>query len=386
VPDPLHVLEVVPYYEPAWAFGGPPKVMSEEARELVRRGHDVTVFTTDALDADHRVEPAGAVELDGVHVHRFRNLSNGAAFHRYRFQPRGMRRALTTVRADVAHLSELRHELAILTWRACHRRDIPLVVSAHGTLPRRGGWKGRIRGLYDQAFVDPMLRGGAGFIAQTEHEGRLYVEQGAPADRVHLVPLGIDAPPAPTDEGCPDLGVPEGAQVVMFLGRIHVLKGVERLIRGFAAVAAEHPDTWLVIAGRDDGGLAAARDLAASLGVAHRVTFPGALYGARRFDAYRRADLFAITPTHFEETSLASLEAASVGTPLLVSTQAEVPHLEECGAGRTIGADDDPSAGLSDLLASDLAAAGSSAAAMIAEHHLWPRVGERVERIFRDVA
>lgn len=384
--DRLRVLEVVPYYEPAWAFGGPPKVMSEEARELTRRGHDVTVFTTDALDAERRAEPSGLVDLDGVAVHRFPNISNAAAFHRYRFQPRGMRRALASVPADVAHLSELRHELAILTWRACRRRDIPLVISAHGTLPRRTGWKGQIRGLYDRAFVDPMLRHGAGFIAQTDHEAALYVEQGAPAERVHLVPLGIDAPPAPTAEGCPDLGVPDGARVVMFLGRIHPLKGVDRLVRGFARVAKEHDDTWLVIAGRDDGGLAGAQALAADLGIAARVTFPGAIYGERRFDAYRRADLFAITPTHFEETSLASLEAASVGTPLLVSAQAEVPHLVAAGAGASIGADEDPALALGDMLDRDLAAAGDAAAAMIAEHHVWPQVGNVVEQIFREVA
>jgi len=386
VGDPLRVLEVVPYYEPAWAFGGPPKVMTEEARELTRRGHQVTVFTTDALDAEHRARPSGHSVLDGVDVHRFRNISNAAAFHRYRFQPRGMRRALAAVSADVVHLSELRHELAILTWQAARKRDIPLVISAHGTLPRRDGWTGRIRGLYDRAFVNPMLEHGAGFVAQTDHEVAQYVEQGAPADRVHLVPLGIDSPPAPTAEGSPDLGVPDGARVVMFLGRIHPLKGVERLIRGFAEIASAHEDTWLVIAGRDDGGLEPARALAAQLGIAGRVTFPGAIYGERRFDAYRQADIFAITPIHFEETSLASLEAASVGTPLLVSDQAEVPHLEACGAGTCIGAHESPGPALGAMLDQDLAPAGAAAARMIDDHHVWPKVGERIEQVFRSVS
>lgn len=384
--DRLRVVEVVPYYEPAWAFGGPPKVMSEEARELVRRGHDVTVFTTDALDAHHRAVPSGLLEMDGVSVHRFRNVSNTLAFRRYRFQPRGMRRQLRSIAADVVHLSELRHELAILTWRACSRRDIPLVVSAHGTLPRRDGWKGRLRGFYDRAFVDPMLHSGAGFIAQTSHEAELYQRYGAPSERVHLIPLGIDAPPDPTSDGCPDLDVPEGARVVMFLGRIHELKGIHRLLRGFASAARAHPDVWLVVAGRDDGALRSSRDLAHVLGIADRVTFPGALYGLRRFDAYRRATLFAITPTHFEETSLASLEAASVGTPLLVSAQAEVPYLDSYDAGMCIGAKDDPGPALIELLDRDLTTTGDRARLMVSERHHWPQIGTQLETLFRTVA
>lgn len=41
----LHVLMVIPYFE--WSFGGPVLVMVELAAELARRGHDVTVITTD---------------------------------------------------------------------------------------------------------------------------------------------------------------------------------------------------------------------------------------------------------------------------------------------------------------------------------------------------
>ncbi len=383
MPEPISLLEVVPYYEPAWAFGGPPKVMTEEAKELRRRGHHVTVFTTDAYQADARL-PAGIVDLDGVSVHRFPNLSPRMAFERYRFQPRGMRRALRTVQADVIHLSEMRHELAILTWRAARRREIPLVVSAHGTLPRRGGWKGALRTQYDRLFVTPMVEGAAALIAQTHHEAALYSAAGADPDRVHLVPLALDPPPEPT--GPIDLGVPDGARVVLFLGRIHALKGVQRLISAFARVAPRHPDVWLVVAGRDDsGGQAAAQALATELGIAHRVSFPGPIYGDRRFDAYRRADLFAITPTHYEETSLASLEAASVGTPLLLSVQAEAPFLDEYGAGRTLGATDDPAEALLDMLQDDLLALGTAAEKMIRERHCWEKVGDAIERILYGV-
>ncbi len=382
---PFRLLEVVPYYEPAWAFGGPPRVMSEEAKELARRGHDVTVFTTDAFERSERLASGQCVE-SGVAVHRFRNLSNRLAFDRYRFQPVGMRKRLREVDADVVHLSELRHELAVLTWQACRRRRIPLVVSAHGTLPRRGGWKGRVRAQYDRLFVDPMLDGAAAVIAQTTHEAELYRSYGVDAERVHLVPLGVQTPPAAGAGPTVELGVPEGARYVLFLGRIHPLKGVERLVTAFAQVVEEIDDVWLVVAGRDDGGEGAARSLATTLGIGGRVSFPGPIYGDARFDVYRGAAVFAITPVHFEETSLASLEAAAVGTPLLLSEEAEAPFLDEYGAGRTVAAGVDPGTALVDLLESDLGVAGANAARMVAERHAWAPVGGVLEQLFGAVS
>jgi glycosyltransferase involved in cell wall biosynthesis len=356
--------------------------MWEEARDLLRRGHQVTVFTTDALDESHRVQRGRVSVEEGVEIHRFRNLSNRLAYTRYRFLPQGLVRALRAVDTDLVHLSETRHELAIAAWTASRRRQLPLVLSAHGTLPRRGGIKGRLRAAYDRVWVTPMLEAAAGLIAQTRHEADLYVRAGANSSRVHLVPLGTDEPPA---EGEPiDFGVPGDAPVILFLGRIHALKGVHRLIRGFASMS-HHPDCHLVIVGRDDGALEDARALAQELGVSDRVRFPGPLYGDARFDAYRRATVFAMTPTHYEETSLASLEAASVGTPLVVSAQAEVPFLETYGGGLMVGADADLGHAFDEVLATDTIALGRQAARMVRDRHTWPVVGEQLEGIFRAI-
>jgi glycosyltransferase involved in cell wall biosynthesis len=358
--------------------------MWEEARALSKRGHDVSVFTTDTLGQGERIRrPSPNVE-DGIHVHRFRNISNGLAYHQYRFTPVGLTRALKTQPADVLHLSEVRHELAICAWRAARRRDIPLLVSAHGTLPRRTGPKATLRRIYDRLFVSAMLNGAAAALAQTANEVSGYIEFGVDPERVHLLPLGTEtAPPA---AGLPPFDVPAGARVVLFLGRIHPLKGVPRLIRSVAAVAQNHDDLHLVIAGRDDGDLAHCQAVVEELGLTGRVTFPGPIYGDRRYDAYRQADLFAITPTHFEETSLASLEAASVGTALLVSEEADAPFLREYDAGFTVPAGVDPTEHLRLAVSSDLAATGARAKRMIEERHTWAVVGERLSDIIGQVA
>ena len=47
---PLSILHVVPYYEDAWAYGGIPRLAGAMTRGLARRGHHVTVCTTDAAE------------------------------------------------------------------------------------------------------------------------------------------------------------------------------------------------------------------------------------------------------------------------------------------------------------------------------------------------
>ena len=55
----MRVLQVTPYFAPAWAYGGPPRVMSDFASGLAARGHEVDVLTTDVLD-DERADAARA--------------------------------------------------------------------------------------------------------------------------------------------------------------------------------------------------------------------------------------------------------------------------------------------------------------------------------------
>ncbi len=101
----LRVLHVVPYFQPAWAYGGIPRLAWGLCRALADRGLDVRVVTTDVLDRRERL-PAGPTQLDGLPVHRLRNLSNRLAYDHQLFLPRGARAVLEAeaAKADLVHL------------------------------------------------------------------------------------------------------------------------------------------------------------------------------------------------------------------------------------------------------------------------------------------
>ena len=385
----MKILLGVQYYEPAWAYGGPPKMATDLGRHLARRGHDVTVCTTDALDAGERL-PSGAAVLDGVRVMRFRNASNTLAWRLKILAPLGMRGWLDAhVREfDVVHLFETRNMMNAWAARAAVDAGVPFVLSVWGSLPRGDGWRAILKQRFDRRHAATLFGRAAALLAQNDHEASLYAGYGGDPARVALWPLAVDpdefaALPA---RGAlrPSLGIGDEVPLVLFVGRINELKGLGPLIRSFARAGV--PAAHLCIVGRDDGFLAAAQALARDEGVAGRVHFPGARYGRDAVAAYVDCDLFCITPTHFEETSLASLSAAACGRPILINDRCGVPWLDEYDAGVCVPHDEAAIArALGELLAdrARLGRMGQNARRMVSERFFLPRIVDQAESIYR---
>jgi glycosyltransferase involved in cell wall biosynthesis len=388
----MKILLGVVYYEPAWAYGGPPRMVFDVARALVQRGHEVTVCTTDALDKGTRIEALEEIS-HGVHVVRFRNLSNWVAFHLKIFTPRGLRPWLNEhVREfDVVHLFDARTLLNGWAAQAAAAHGVPFFASVWGSLPRGEGWRALIKDRYDRAYGAIHYGQAAGLLAQNEHEAALYAEYGGPRERVKIWPLGVDPhdfePQPAAGAFRARLDIPDDAPLVLFVGRISELKGLDPLLRAFANAKRSVPAARLAIVGRDDGYLARMHALARELGIADSLHFVGPLYGKEVLPAYVDADLFAITPTHFEETSLASLAACAVGTPVLINDRCGIPWLDEYHAGRCVPHSLEAlSAALSELLGdrTALAQMGTNAKRMVQERFLLPRVVDQVEALYRE--
>jgi glycosyltransferase involved in cell wall biosynthesis len=339
----VRVLQVTSYYAPAWAYGGPPRVMTDFAAGLVARGHEVTVFTTDVLDGDRRATPRRETR-DGVRVQRFPNLSNSLAWNSKKYLPPGLVAATARRMAsfDVVHATDARTVATATAYLAARVAGVPFVLSAHGSLPGSAGLRGTVKGLYDRALVRPMLQRAALLLAQTAHEERLYRASGGRDAAIELLPLPFDlaAVPATPEPGFLRrlAGLEKEIPLVLFLGRIHYLKGLDLLVDAMAPLL-DAGEAALAVVGRDDGqwpAIAADHQRLLDQGT---LSFVGPLYGEERFHAYADADLFALTPRHWEETSVAALEAAASSTGILVTEQADIPGLAGSGGGLVVPLD-----------------------------------------------
>jgi glycosyltransferase involved in cell wall biosynthesis len=121
-------------------------------------------------------------------------------------------------------------------------------------------------------------------------------------------------------------------RTLLFLGRIHPIKGLDVLLRAWRATQQRFGEWRLIIAGPDnDGHLTRMQTLASDLKL-ERVYFVGPLYGRDKWLAYGNSDLFVL-PTHSENFGLAVAEALAAGIPVIVTRGAPWEGLRKYQAG-----------------------------------------------------
>jgi len=139
-----------------------------------------------------------------------------------------------------------------------------------------------------------------------------------------------------------------GRRLLLFLSRIHEKKGCDLLLQAFAKVAAGEPALHLVLAGPDQTGwVARLKALAAELGVAERITWPGMLRDEMKWGAFYAAEAFVL-PSHQENFGIAVAEALGCGLPALISDKVNIwREIKSGGAGLVAP---DTAEGTADLL------------------------------------
>ena len=317
----MRILQIIPYFYPAWAYGGTCRAAWELARALVRHGLQVVVFTTDALDAQQRTGPAFEV-VEGVEIHRVANLSNRLAWSRV-FLPLGFGSQLSAAvaRADVVHLHEFRSYQNAVALPIIERQGKPFVVTPQGSLPRIMG-RYALKAVYDQLYGRRILRRAARLHALDNMERRQYIALGVEPARIAIRPNGID--PAEFDSP-PDAaafrarhGIAGGTPIILFLARVNRIKGVDFLVQSFALVHKRVPQALLLIVGPDDGYLGEVKRQVNALGIGEHVRFIGYLDGKEKLAAYRAASVYVL-PSTYDIFGITLLEALACGTPVIAT-------------------------------------------------------------------
>jgi glycosyltransferase involved in cell wall biosynthesis len=386
----MRILHLTPYYAPAYAFGGVTRAVEGMARALSRRGHQVTVLTTDALDQTSRTTgPLESVEADGVRVVRARNQFVTLRGKANLSTPRGLRQAADSLllEVDIVHAHEFRTVENLLVLPHAAELELPLVLSPHGTLTTATG-RGALKVLWDRLFSPMLARHFNAVVALTETESaeaealwrRLAPDH---STKFAVVPNGIDPAEFADLSGGSAFRAHYGlgdAPVVLFMGRLHTRKGVDVLVRAFQQ--ANVPGARLVIVGPDEGMLTALRPL-----LDDRIVVTGYLGGADRLAALAAADVFAL-PATGEGLSMAALEALGAGLPVILSPGCNLPEAESAGAGLIVAPQVDALADALARLLTDSAARatmGAAARRLISERFTWDAAAARLETVYADL-
>lgn len=111
-------------------------------------------------------------------------------------------------------------------------------------------------------------------------------------------------------------------KIVLFLGRITMQKGPEFFLLAARKVLEVMPDVKFIMAGTGDMASAIVQ-LAADMGIGHKVLFTGFLHGLDVERIFRMADLY-VMPSVSEPFGIAPLEALANDVPVIISRQSGV--------------------------------------------------------------
>ena len=382
----MNLLHVTPYYAPAYPFGGVVRAVEGLAVALAARGHKLTVLTTDAGSRSGRVDAPAEEMRNGVRVIRVRNRAPKLRISANLSTPAGlagMARSLLPG-MDLVHLHEFRTVEALQVTPEAVRAGVPIILSPHGTLTLETG-RSFLKSRWDQLLSRRVADHLAAVVALTDAEAEdvrlLWARLGRTPPPLHIVPNGVNpadvTPSAPARAGFRRRYELGDAPVCLFLGRLHARKGVDVLAQAF--LAANIPDTRLVIAGPDEGMQHRLEELGDP-----RIVLTGYLGPEERLAALAAADVFAL-PATGEGLSMAALEALAAGLPVILSPGCNLPEVEPAGAGLEVEPALEPLTAALRLLLNDhelRLRMGAAARTLVESRFTWAHVAEQMEAVY----
>jgi glycosyltransferase involved in cell wall biosynthesis len=303
-----------------------------------------------------------------------------------------LEKAMREVPCDLIHSHGLWMYPDLAARRTAQWADVPLLVSPHGMLDpwalRNSGWKKRLAG---RLFTNKTLHTATCIHALCESEYHSIREYGL-RNPVCVIPNGVDLPSdvARPEDSLGRIRMEDTRKTVLFIGRIHAKKGLENLVKAWAAVKSkEYPNNgWrLVVAGNDQlGHEGRLKSMVRDLALERDVVFPGPLRGSEKEAALAQADAFVL-PSYSEGLPIAVLEAWAHGLPVVMTRQCNLP--EGFTAGAALEVQPHPlsiAEGLERLFSMDqreLRAAGERGRTLVESRFTWPMLAGWMMDVYR---
>ncbi len=314
--------------------GGVVRVVLDLCGALAARGHDVVLLTIDPSD----VPPPWLTGDPGMPRIERIERQLGWLPRLSRASTQQARREFE--RVDILHLHGPWDPICLQLARLARQSGVPYAVSLHGMLDEFPmGQKGAKKRVYLALAGRRFLEGAAAVHCTAEAE-REQASKWYPRGRSVVVPCIFDLAPyldLPGPElarrSFGDVFAGTGRPVVLFLSRLHPIKGVERLIHAAADLRRRGLDFAVAVAGTGEPSYEQRlRQLVNQVGISDRLHFLGFVAGRQKVSLFEAADLFVLL-TSQENWGLVLTESLVCGTPVVTTKGVGIwPELQSSGA------------------------------------------------------
>ncbi len=316
----MKILHVFPFFTIKHG-GGTCDLLYKIAYAQNEAGHDVTIWT-----GDYNFDSELADSLKGCNVRVFKSLMNFGFY----VMPNLILTAKREIdQFDVIHLHLYRSFQNLVITHYANKLNVPFVIDAHGSVDLFVR-KRMLKKLFDVIIGRRLLRKASCLVAETADGVAQYLNIGMPNKKITILspPFSVEEfkvlPPAGSFRKKYDI---LDNPIVMFLGRIHHIKGLDLLLDGFHVFQRDNPDARLLIVGSDDGYENELKTRIKEYQLEDSVIFTGFIFGNEKLEALVDADVVVQT-SRYEEGAWAPFEAVLCGTPIIVS--------DNSGAGRDV--------------------------------------------------
>ncbi len=214
--------------------------------------------------------------------------------------------------------------------------------------------------------------------------------------KISIIPPGVDTShfyPIDNDEAKAFVGIQKNDRMILFVGRIEPLKGIDTLIQAFSMLKPPEtmkncPHYLVVIGGEPDATpeqmtteMARLQNMVYALGIKDLVVFLGKRSQETLPYYYSAADV-TVLPSHYESFGMVALEAMACGTPVIATEVGGLPYLVKNGVTGCIVPDNNPQALAEELTRlicnDDLREKMGNAAYAYAQDYSWEKITHQI--------
>jgi glycosyltransferase involved in cell wall biosynthesis len=375
----LKILYVIPSL--SVLTGGPAKVAYEYCRELVRKGCLATIYTTNHGQEIINNKNDNIVNRDGVNIYYF-NLNHPKNY----FFSFSLTKALyeNIQNFDIVHIHSIWLYPTLITSLFCRKFGVPYLIKCAGALSSNTYKKRSLKKQIYLSILEKKSLKNAAAIHYVSSDEKTDSAISSINNNSLVIPNGIHfddlLPTSNEDSFFKEYPATKNKKIILFLARIHPIKGLDRLIRAFSTVVRQYSNAHLLVVGPDDGYQKSIESNLDTLGIRNNVTFTGLITGRDKIKILYKSDIFCL-PSYHEAQSISILEAMGCGLPVIISPECKFNEIQEAGAGIVFDNSDENLSKSLLLLLNDYdlrKKMGRNAKKLVEKKYTWDKVAEQM--------
>jgi len=289
-----NILLVIPRFYPK--SGGGVNVVFNVAKFLKKNGENVTILTTDFCFDEFFAQK---LVFEGIEIIKIKTVFT---FFSFIYSPEiddWLQQNLMNY--DIVHLNWTRAYQNNVIMKYALKYNIPYVIQPHGSMTDVSSKK-LMKRMYDLMWGKKLYSNASKFIALTSSEKNTITSIIGDKDRTEIIPNGIDLKdyedPVTVGEFRNKWNIGPKKKIILYVGRIHESKGLDKLILSLSLITSANPDILIVIAGADDHYLDKLEKMISVDKFENNVLITGYLSEKEKYQAFVDSDVF-VTPKFF---------------------------------------------------------------------------------------